>query len=122
MAQFSCVICFDDFYENQEILSTDCGHIYHSECLGKWFDKSRSCPECRGVLRFLSWKRIYPKESEESRNVINSLESALDAKNKELEKQKKLIKDLLDRNKKLENELKDFQSRKRKPAKRRANS
>ena len=42
-----CVICLDDFQENDEILSLPCVHIYHAECIKEWLRKRNTCPICK---------------------------------------------------------------------------
>lgn len=46
----SCPICLDDFTfsENEHIVYTTCGHVYHSECIVGWRARSNGrCPVCR---------------------------------------------------------------------------
>lgn len=42
-----CAICQDQFDSEKIIIKTPCGHIWHKECLGQWFQSSRRCPLCR---------------------------------------------------------------------------
>ncbi len=39
-----CVICLDD---SGEIITTNCEHCYHPQCLIKWLESNPSCPMCR---------------------------------------------------------------------------
>lgn len=39
-----CVICLDD---TGDILTTNCKHCYHPECLVKWLETNPSYPMCR---------------------------------------------------------------------------
>ena len=43
----SCPICFDDYEESSMVLSTECLHFFHEECLKKWADLNKTCPICR---------------------------------------------------------------------------
>merc|ERR1712232_1325146 len=45
-----CYICLEAFGPEKEIRRTKCGHCFHSECLGNWFEMSRHCPVCRSDL------------------------------------------------------------------------
>ena len=27
-----------------------CGHVFHSACLEKWFDRKKECPSCRASM------------------------------------------------------------------------
>ena len=42
-----CVICIDGVEINKPMIRLDCSHFYCSECITKWFEKSRSCPLCK---------------------------------------------------------------------------
>eukprot|EP00930_Biecheleria_cincta_P058341 TRINITY_DN44180_c0_g1_i1.p1 TRINITY_DN44180_c0_g1~~TRINITY_DN44180_c0_g1_i1.p1 ORF type:complete len:285 (-),score=31.20 TRINITY_DN44180_c0_g1_i1:52-906(-) len=42
-----CAICQDHFDSEKIIIQTPCGHIWHQDCLGQWFQLSRDCPMCR---------------------------------------------------------------------------
>jgi phenylalanyl-tRNA synthetase alpha subunit len=43
-----CVICLDTFDENDELLLTNCGHLFHNHCFetNKIFNGS-ICPKCK---------------------------------------------------------------------------
>ena len=42
-----CVICMDDFEFNDETISLPCVHIFHSDCIKKWFKRQNTCPICK---------------------------------------------------------------------------
>ena len=43
-----CPICCCDYKDNDLVTELPkCGHIFHSECLFKWFETSENCPLCR---------------------------------------------------------------------------
>ncbi|KAG9444355.1 hypothetical protein H6P81_015695 [Aristolochia fimbriata] len=46
----SCSICLSDFSVGKEIGRTPCGHIFHPDCIRKWFNRSTSCPLCRFAI------------------------------------------------------------------------
>lgn len=53
-----CRICLDDLDATQVILPT-CQHVFHQDCLKKWFESSgkQSCPTCGylyGILKGIS--------------------------------------------------------------------
>ncbi len=60
----SCSICLELIVEvsDEEPRSciTKCGHIFHYECLKKWFREKKQCPNCRADLRSLP-DRIFGK-------------------------------------------------------------
>ncbi|XP_065223942.1 E3 ubiquitin-protein ligase trul-1-like isoform X2 [Planococcus citri] len=46
----SCTICFDFLFTGEEsemVDATQCGHVFHHECLDQWIQSSNSCPHCR---------------------------------------------------------------------------
>ena len=42
-----CVICIDGVEINKPMIRLDCNHFYCSECITKWFEKSRNYPLCK---------------------------------------------------------------------------
>jgi hypothetical protein len=48
-----CSICFEKLKcENRPVRETNkCKHQYHEDCLFKWFDKSKSCPNCNSIIQ-----------------------------------------------------------------------
>mmetsp|Transcript_17891 Transcript_17891/g.71759 ORF Transcript_17891/g.71759 Transcript_17891/m.71759 type:complete len:90 (+) Transcript_17891:179-448(+) len=44
---FTCSICLHD---GNRGLKTDCGHMYHQECMSEWVELSPTCPICRKLL------------------------------------------------------------------------
>lgn len=75
-----CSICFDDFkndsLDNQSILVTPCGHIYHQQCLTKWSKQShpssKNCPDCRFTFRIDQTKRVYFNFSSVANDTIET--------------------------------------------------
>ena len=51
-----CVICFEDFEENESVKMTNCFHIFHYKCIKKWIESKQElieepdCPICRREL------------------------------------------------------------------------
>ncbi|CAG7785850.1 unnamed protein product, partial [Allacma fusca] len=80
-----------------EVISTECGHVYHSECLDRWFDSQKGapgvkCPTCRVIISKASCRRLFlssissefvskytdlKSEVEVARNRIGQLETSL---------------------------------------------
>jgi hypothetical protein len=42
-----CIICQIDYMNDDEIIKLECDHIYHKECIHKWFTYNYICPYCR---------------------------------------------------------------------------
>lgn len=47
-----CVICLDNFQENECIVVLPCAHMFHYTCLDQWFlrDEEEKCPLCSHSL------------------------------------------------------------------------
>lgn len=51
-----CVICFENFKENEQVKMTSCFHIFHFKCIKKWVEnreeltEAPNCPICRKNL------------------------------------------------------------------------
>ncbi|RDI79485.1 hypothetical protein Vi05172_g10518 [Venturia inaequalis] len=56
-----CVICRDTF-ENGVL--TVCGHTYCKDCITLWFQKHKTCPECRARLKVIDFHDITYKPQE----------------------------------------------------------
>ena len=41
-----CIICLDNMIVGNNIKALQCGHIYHYECINKWFNVKKECPIC----------------------------------------------------------------------------
>ncbi|KAL4188655.1 hypothetical protein AMTRI_Chr08g161460 [Amborella trichopoda] len=47
-----CVICWDSLVENDIVRELPpCSHIFHRQCIDKWFQRHSCCPICRRSLR-----------------------------------------------------------------------
>ena len=45
----ACTICLDVLNTNKYTLI--CNHSFHTKCITEWFEKSRTCPMCRRVIK-----------------------------------------------------------------------
>ena len=45
-----CIICLDYIVKYENVIVIDCGHIFHKDCLLKWFKKRYNCPICNFSL------------------------------------------------------------------------
>ena len=49
-----CVVCMNDFENEDQLRCLPCSHEFHQPCIDQWLGNHRSCPLCRGeVLREL---------------------------------------------------------------------
>ena len=42
-----CCICYNEYAKGEIIGKLKCGHLYHKDCVVKWFDSNGTCPMCR---------------------------------------------------------------------------
>ncbi|KAH0956494.1 hypothetical protein HN011_001444 [Eciton burchellii] len=54
-----CVICSDLLVPSSDVFHTPCGHIFHFQCLTRWLERSRTCPQCRERTTEHKIHRIY---------------------------------------------------------------
>lgn len=47
MSAFYCSICLSAIEKMEKIGHLRCGHIYHNECIARWYKNKRTCPVCR---------------------------------------------------------------------------
>lgn len=68
-----CSICATEFTTPFGMVTIDCGHIYHVDCLFRWFNAAdkNSCPDCRTQFRI-----VMPVELKfnEERTTIGNLQ------------------------------------------------
>ena len=46
----SCTICLMEVAKDEDTILVPCGHMYHEECIIKWFKLNNKCPVCRFEL------------------------------------------------------------------------
>jgi len=53
-AENKCMICLNEYMENELISSLSChdSHIFHENCIEEWLKKQDSCPICRKAVEF----------------------------------------------------------------------
>ncbi|CAF1056368.1 unnamed protein product [Brachionus calyciflorus] len=96
-----CVICTEIFVINAHISACSCGHIFHEECLFRWFSTQKSCPQCRAKLKESEViRRLYLTESE---SIASTQSLSISQCNDEGVKQK--YEDLLNRFEEIKSEF-----------------
>jgi len=45
-----CSVCCDILEERQISIQLNCKHSFHLDCISKWIDIKKSCPNCRKVI------------------------------------------------------------------------
>jgi hypothetical protein len=42
-----CSICLNNITTGQDVTSLPCDHMFHSQCIQRWFRRNATCPVCR---------------------------------------------------------------------------
>ncbi|KAK4416621.1 E3 ubiquitin-protein ligase BIG BROTHER [Sesamum alatum] len=45
-----CVICQVEYEEGEEVVSIQCEHLYHRDCITKWLQMKKICPICNNEV------------------------------------------------------------------------
>jgi hypothetical protein len=43
----TCVVCMQDFEQNDELRVLPCSHEFHTQCVDRWLKVKKDCPLCR---------------------------------------------------------------------------
>ena len=43
----NCIICMENFNENELVKQLKCGHIFHDDCIEHWLLEQKTCPFCK---------------------------------------------------------------------------
>ncbi|XP_071439529.1 E3 ubiquitin-protein ligase TRAIP-like [Hetaerina americana] len=55
----TCVICGDVITGSDDTFVTNCGHLFHYNCVIQWLERSKTCPQCRGKVLEKNIHRVY---------------------------------------------------------------
>ena len=42
-----CIICYEDFKDNDNAIFLPCFHVFHSKCINEWLKNKDNCPLCK---------------------------------------------------------------------------
>ena len=45
----TCTICMCPLHAEESVRIPACGHCFHRQCIGRWFEQRSSCPVCRVI-------------------------------------------------------------------------
>jgi archaellum component FlaC len=113
----SCAICCELFIAAADVFATSCGHLFHYDCLTKWIERSKSCPQCRNKTTVETIHRLYfnveNNKLEEDIKVLNNrivnLEHQIRTKDTEMENVTKQTHTLYSDNRGLRAEIKKLE-------------
>ena len=56
-----CVICLEAYgkAENSSLITLECGHRFHGECINEWTGKAHTCPTCRHKIDGLDKAEVF---------------------------------------------------------------
>jgi len=67
----SCSICLDIIKNEGQKLN--CNHIFHKECIEKWFERGHQCPLCRKSKFDISLEEYEKHYCEKSNEMIHKM-------------------------------------------------
>ncbi|KAJ6600718.1 E3 ubiquitin-protein ligase TRAIP, partial [Pseudolycoriella hygida] len=100
-----CTICMSNLSVNDAANAATCGHVFHELCLVQWFQRSKTCPQCRARCDERHVRRLYFSAALNSSVVdadllqvdVDNLNGELRTLKSDLEKKNVEIKRLRDR-------------------------
>ena len=61
-----CSTCVEPLMANGDNSTTLCGHVFHTDCINRWFQKGQSnCPQCRNATTINGLIKTHFSEAEE---------------------------------------------------------
>merc|ERR1719295_530346 len=71
----NCSTCLELFTASSVVISTQCGHIFHSHCIIEWLKSRSNCPLCRAECNDSQLRRIFPNFIEDDGKLNNPIET-----------------------------------------------
>ena len=55
-----CIICLEQLNKSTHLISLlECNHLYHYDCIHKWFEEHNNCPICnKDISDIIIWNNI----------------------------------------------------------------
>ena len=47
---YQCIICMEEFENNENVKLLPCEHIFHKNCIKQWLLKQKTCPFCKAEI------------------------------------------------------------------------
>ncbi|ESO11017.1 hypothetical protein HELRODRAFT_190274 [Helobdella robusta] len=82
-----CIICTEVISYGQNVSAVPCGHVFHEQCLTRWFGSSLTCPQCRNKRELQNKEMDYLEIVCEKHELETKLQSLV-------EKHKKVVDNL----------------------------
>ena len=74
----ACSTCLESFTSRSDISTIICGHVFHTDCIGKWLQSGRdNCPQCRKSLMGHPTIKLYFSESQTDNGLVKELEETI---------------------------------------------
>ncbi|CAH2095080.1 unnamed protein product [Euphydryas editha] len=61
-----CTICSNLIDQAENMYVTECGYLFHFNCISQWISRTKTCPRCRNKITKRSIFRVYPTISNET--------------------------------------------------------
>ena len=91
-----CSTCLEPFTSNCSISTTPCGHVFHFQCIKKWYwtqiegrNFQKNCPKCRKSFPFHHMVKTFFSQSDE--NPLNDALEEAESKCNQLRKSKEIL-------------------------------
>ena len=74
--EVECAVCTEVIKEGAKVYKLPCKHVFHKECIDKWLEEHKNCPNCRADLtkglQDKSGKPLSANQSRASRPIARS--------------------------------------------------
>ncbi|XP_004923299.1 E3 ubiquitin-protein ligase trul-1 isoform X4 [Bombyx mori] len=71
--ELTCSLCKKTTKQNEIIVTTTCGHIFHDDCIQESLKSSHTCPECHKPIKNESLLRLYLNVGDESLEIESEI-------------------------------------------------
>lgn len=79
-----CIIDHEILTKEDDVVVTQCGHLFHRTCITEWLASSRTCPNCRQTTATASLIKLFLENDD---NKSNDLHNELLKSNEQLSKE-----------------------------------
>ncbi|KAG8239442.1 hypothetical protein J437_LFUL017435 [Ladona fulva] len=115
----TCVICSDLITASDDTFVTNCGHLFHYNCVIQWLERAKTCPQCRSKTSEKSIHRVYfnvanidgADDPSSLQNKIDNIKFQVKLKEIDIKNLKEANSDLTSKNKALRGEVRDVEEK-----------
>ena len=79
-----CPTCLDSFSSKNHTVTTECGHLFHENCIKSWLETGKTtCPKCRKKISKKKLLRLFLSSSDEKSEVQEPTEKKVKKRKRE---------------------------------------